>query len=651
MDLFAYDEPRPGQRELWDRAREAFDEGYPLMVEAPTGAGKTAAVVSAGLAATRGTDRTVLYLTRTNSQQRPVADEVQRIRDETDATVAALPLQGRSHLCTLAKRREAFARAGPEQLADLCRDARRAAEAPEPPADGPAPCEPAARTTPEAVDEAADWIHDHPPRAEDLVDAAEDQGLCPYLVTRGLLPEADLVVAPYVYLFQPFLREALLGWMETDVPDLSVVVDEAHNLPSHLRTVGTEHLSTRSLERAEAEARDRQASLPDGDPLHEAVAGLRQGIAELVDAAVPDDREDALLDPDDVLAHVLPHLGGTSRDLDTLVETMAQAGEALREERRAAGETPRSSLATASAFLRTWRRAEPPTHARVAVAADAPTLELTLLDPSDLARPLREAAGAVLMSGTLTPHSATRDPLGLAGATTATLPDPTPDGNQLLLYDPTVTTRYETVERDPAMWEAIADRIRTVRAAVPANAAVFFPSHRVLARVTDHLDDPDALVDGPDTGQAALMDLVDRFRRSQGATLYSVLGGRVAEGLDFPRDTLELVIVAGLPYPRPTARRKALQRFHEVRFGRGWADAVRAPMTRRVRQAVGRLLRGPDERGAAVILDARAETLETALPGLRPADDPAAAVRTFLAERTGAEGTEAAERKSQGFKL
>lgn len=630
MDLFPHEEPRPGQEDLWNRAHDAFADGHALLVEAPTGAGKTAPVLSAALAAHQGNDRALLYLTRTNSQQRPVADEIQAIREATDATVAALPLQGRSHLCTLTKRRQAFAEAGAEELADLCRDARETARDPAA-GTGVEACEPARRTSPDAVDTATPWLQDRPPRAEELVDAAEDRGLCPYLVTRGLLPEADVVLAPYVYAFQPFLRDALLSWMDRSLPEVGLVVDEAHNLPAQLRSIGTDHLSTRSLDRAAAEARDREASLPDGTPLHEAVAGLADGIREAVDDAVPGESEDALLPPDALTGYVLPALGGTSHRLQAALEAMREAGEALRDERRARGETPRSYLASAADFLARWRRAEPPTRARLALDDDVPTLELALLDPADHARPLREAHGAVLMSGTLTPFPATADPLGLPRAETLTLPDPTPGENRLLLYDPTVTTRYREVESDPDMWARIARRVRTIRGAVAANAAVFFPSHRVLARVTDHLDDPDALVDDPATGQAALMDLVDTFRARQGATLYSVLGGRVAEGLDFPDDTLELVLVAGLPYPRPTARRKALQRFHEHRFGRGWADAVRAPMVRRVRQAVGRLLRGPDDRGAAVVLDHRAEALEPALPDLRPSSDPAREVRDFLA--------------------
>lgn len=386
MELFPYEEPRPGQQDLWSRAHQAFREGHPLLVEAPTGAGKTAPVLSAALAATRGTDRTILYLTRTNSQQRPVADEVQAIREAGDARVAALPLQGRSHLCTLTRRRPAFADADARQLADLCTDAREAAR--DPAAGGDVdPCQPARRTTPDAVDDATAWLRDHPPRAGDLADAAEARGLCPYLVTRGLLPEADLVLAPYVYLFQPFLRDALLSWMDATLPDLGLVVDEAHNLPAHLRAVGTDHLGTRSLRGAAAEARDREARLPDGTPLAGAVEDVAEGVEAAAREAVPDDREDALLGPDALLAYLLPALGGTSHRLEAVVAAMQEEGEALRARRRARGETPRSHLAAAGDFLARWRRAEPPTRARLAVDDDAPGLELALLDPADHARP------------------------------------------------------------------------------------------------------------------------------------------------------------------------------------------------------------------------------------------------------------------------
>ena len=113
----------------------------------------------------------------------------------------------------------------------------------------------------------------------------------------------------------------------------------------------------------------------------------------------------------------------------------------------------------------------------------------------------------------------------------------------------------------------------------------------------------------------------------------------MSEGIDFPGQEMEVAIIAGIPYPKPTARQRALQYFCDVRFGDGWAHAVKAPTTRKLLQAIGRLIRSENDVGIAVVLDRRAVHFEEAL-GVVRSDDPARDVCAFFEERT--------ERVSQG---
>ncbi len=69
---------------------------------------------------------------------------------------------------------------------------------------------------------------------------------------------------------------------------------------------------------------------------------------------------------------------------------------------------------------------------------------------------------------------------------------------------------------------------------------------------------------------------------------------------------MELAIIAGIPYPKPTAKQRALEHFCELRFGRGWDHAVKAPTGRKLQQAIGRLIRSETDVGVAVVLDKRA---------------------------------------------
>ena len=96
--------------------------------------------------------------------------------------------------------------------------------------------------------------------------------------------------------------------------------------------------------------------------------------------------------------------------------------------------------------------------------------------------------------------------------------------------------------------------------------------------------------------QSALMDIVNDFKSlglkdGKCATLFSVMGGRISEGMDFPAEQLEIALIVGIPYPKPTARQRGLQRYYELKFRKGWEYTVEAPTARKLLQSIGRLIR------------------------------------------------------------
>ena len=70
---------------------------------------------------------------------------------------------------------------------------------------------------------------------------------------------------------------------------------------------------------------------------------------------------------------------------------------------------------------------------------------------------------------------------------------------------------------------------------------------------------------------------------------------------------LGLAVLVGVPYPKPTAKQRALMHFYETKFRKGWEYTVKAPTYRKMAQAIGRLIRTETDIGAAVILDRRAK--------------------------------------------
>jgi len=115
--------------------------------------------------------------------------------------------------------------------------------------------------------------------------------------------------------------------------------------------------------------------------------------------------------------------------------------------------------------------------------------------------------------------------------------------------------------------------------------------------------------------------LVDLFRAEENACLLGT--DALRDGVDVPGRSLRLVVFDKVPWPKPTILHKA----RRARFGKGYDDLI----TRfRLKQAFGRLIRGPGDRGCFVILEgATPSRLLTAFP------DKAPVKRCGLAEAIG----------------
>jgi DNA excision repair protein ERCC-2 len=610
--------PRRYQEEIVDLMDRAL-EGHHLVLQAGTGSGKTICALYAALRRAREEDRVILYLVRTNSQQRQVMLELRRLGPY------GLALQGRQRMCLLAAEDPELSEGSPEELSQFCRDRKGEVH------DGKGGCTYYATLMERDLEDVTQWCRQSLPTAEELVERCREFGLCPYELNKLLASEARVITAPYVYFFETPLRRGLLETLERPPEDLILILDEAHNLPDYCREVASFSISTRSVDLAEREVMDYgDPEVADGVSAFDFLEATGRAIRELAAEYVTD--EDGFLPPSAFEELLMREFTITTTRLKGMLAALASMGEVVRENRRQRGLLPRSHLLSVARRLLRWITMDSVEYARLILGGEEPALRAYCLDPSLAAAPLLQCHATIHMSGTLEPLVEYRDSMGLPEDTLLrSFPSPFPPERRRVVYADGVTTRYEELTRDPEAVGRLREEVRRLLASCRRNTLFLFPSYGLMELFLDLAGDSRApvYVERRGMGQGELMRALDSFRRSP-SVFFAVVGGRVSEGLDFPDRELEVVVMVGIPYPKPTAAMRALISYYDWKFGKGWEYGVLAPTTRRILQGIGRLIRSEGDRGIAVILDRRAPYFKRALGPMTMAEDPSSAIETHL---------------------
>jgi len=635
---------------------EVVRRGGPLLVNAPSGSGKTVAVVAPLLEHAEAAGHRVLYLVRTRAQEVQVMRETATIGHRQERPVVALGLEGRSKRCFLLENDPGVKGATAEEHGKLCADRKRATEralrgeqslAPprEFPEDGEIDltdldgCPYYARALGADLDALSETLRSRPAPPLEFEQLCRSDNLCAYELTKRLLPRARVIVAPYAFFFHPHVRRSLLGWIGCEPGAIDLVVDEAHNLPEYLRDLTTVALPEESVRRARDEVAERgDFQLPNGPSATRFFDVVRAAVEELAQALVQEG-DDALLPPGIFEEALQGAVGGTSQRLDTWLGALATWGEHLKEERRKERRLPRSWVHTVAITLLSWPKLAPPRYAKVVTRLPRPALEAFALDASEAARPILDCHLSVHMSSTLSPLDEYRDTLGLGPhSRLVDIPSHYPPGNCRYLYDRSVTTEPEELREDPRAIPRLADRVAKVLEVLPVKTAVFFPSFELMRQVLDaglqSQLPPNPFVEYARLPTSDLWRSVEGWKSDpHSSVLLGVAGGRLAEGIDRPDEELGAVVLVGLPYPRATAKRRALETFLDRSVGRGPEYTSRAPAERSIRQAFGRMIRSEDDRGLAIVLDRRAPSFAGILPGLEPIDDLPRLAQEFYGRR------------------
>jgi DNA excision repair protein ERCC-2 len=599
IPYFPYNTVRPFQDQFINTVYNALEERRSVLIEGSNGLGKTISSLSACLPVALDRNLKILYVARTHRQHDRVIEELKEISRKEN--VSGISLRGRNEMCLHPASLERGVDA--KSLSELCEMLKAKDKCPY-------------YTNMEEQSEdflrVKEQILRCPHKASEIQQLCRRKHLCPYELVKVALPEMNVVALSYLYVFDPDIRMSFMKHLDTYLQKVLLIVDEAHNLPDTAIEIASSSLSLYVLKQAEAEAREYEN--PD-------VAGFAELMREELERITAVIGKEAVVPPATIMEIVKKY--GSIRNPREFFQHANEVGNVIKRSLLAEGRTPRSYVHGMSEFLLKWLDTLGD-EAYINVASKYVTrentttakLEIVALDPSKMTSPVFSAAYAsVVMSGTLQPLEAFARITKLPENTVQlVLPSPFPKEHVLSLVACGVTTALE--KRTPEMYQTIIKRICEVVENTPLNTGIFAASFDVMnALIYQGLDEilPKPLFrEKRGMTSKANEKIVADFKncsKELGGVFLGVLGGRTSEGVDFPGNQMNSVIVVGVPYAEPTPRVKAQIEYYEKRFpklGREYGYVL--PAMKKASQAAGRPIRTLDDRGAIVFLDHRYAT-------------------------------------------
>jgi DNA excision repair protein ERCC-2 len=596
---FPYDSVRPHQDDFISTVYNAVDNKRSVLIEGSNGLGKTISSLSACLPVAIKKNLKILYVARTHRQHDRVIEELRAVYKRHP--VSGVSIRGRNEMCL-----NAFAADGgfdSKSMMEVCELLK---------AKGRCPFYVNVDNRTYDYLQLQQQIASRPYMASEILRFCRKKELCPYELVKGAVSEAKVIALSYLYVFDPQIRNAFLKNLETDLGKIILIVDEAHNLPETAVDISSSSLSLFVMKQAESEAKHFGKK-----DIEEFVLFFRDEVEKITDKV----SKEEIISPSSLIEIIQKQ--GNIANPEQFFEHMHDEGGAIKKTLLAEGKNPRSYVHAMGEFLLKWHDTIDD-DAFINVASHYFTkennktakLEIVALDPAKITEPIFASTYAnVIMSGTLQPLEAYARITRLPQSTVRFLaPSPFAKEHVFSAVSCGVTTSME--KRTPQMYKIMIERINEVVNSTPTNTGVFAASFQVLnqlleAGLEDSLLKP-LFHERRGMTSKANEKLVQDFKVcgcKGGAVFLGVQGGRTSEGVDFPGNQMDSVIVVGVPYAEPTPRVKAQIDYYEKCFpGLGREYGYILPAMKKASQAAGRPIRTLEDKGAIVFLDYRFST-------------------------------------------
>lgn len=568
--VFPFEKPRSGQIDLIETIEKGFEDKKIMMLQAPTGLGKTIGVLYPSLKESLSRGQKVVYVTPKNSQHL-VAEEALDKLESKGCSVKSLTLTAKSKMCFKAE--------------PLC---------------NPEYCEYAKDYYDKLAkhDIKAQLAKKRKLTSRVFKTMGEKYQVCPFELQIEATEEADTVICDYNYVFASKSALGRLRRIYYGQEGLSnLVVDEAHNLPSRGMAYYSPALSSFLLDkmREDIKTLPKKYSKECEELLHDMIGVIKTVAPKNCQKATHVELQlEPFLEMDEQLRGFLSKYLESDVEIkprdpvlklvfywSEFTDVLKQIIEVKRPE-----------------FFFTY-------HPDVSGGS----VKITCCDAGEMLKEKYEHyEQVVLFSATLKPFDYYLSLSGLKDlkVQTSEFSSPFKKENRKVMIIPQISTKYSERERN---YQKIAESIQKIASVKKGNYFAFFPSFEFMEQVFRKFNPPagftlmkqDRYMKASDS-EMLLERLKDKHSKY---IVFGVQGGIFSEGVDYPGDMLIGAFVIGPPLPSFDVERETMREFYKDVYQEGFEYAYTYPAMAKAIQAAGRVIRTETDRGVIILMDNR----------------------------------------------
>ena len=554
---FPFKKYRHGQRELAKYCYAVAKKGTRLFVEAPTGIGKTISTIFPFVKALKDDEKAKIFYLTAKTSGKEAAHQAIKVMKENGLSLSDIIITAKDKIC--------FCK-GQACNPDEC------------------PFTKGYYDKIQTVLRYAILTYDDFDLSLITQIAYENQ-ICPFEFELDLSLFMDVIICDYNYMFDPI--SYMKRYFDEDSSHFLALIDEAHNLVDRSRDMYSASLSYETFKEARKSVRHSK--------LHKmklALSKMNKMFKEYQDVEDGNHIVEVFYDY-------------TYKTISSFITTMQDVN---KNENKEMSKELLSFYLDVNRFAKMLEFVNKNYLCYFTKERDNITLHLSCLDASNyLGSCLNRIKGSVLFSATLSPMDYYVNTLGgNEKDAQLILPSPFPRNNLKIIISPNVSIRYKNRETS---YQKVADYIASFVENKVGNYFIFLPSYEYLHNLMPfiHIEGVDIFEQDREMSDEEREAFLLNFKPDPQKTAlgFVIVGGAFGEGIDLVSDRLIGAVIVGIGMPKINFVSDQIDKYYDEIGLSGYNYAYLNPGMNKIMQALGRVIRSEEDKGAVLLIDER----------------------------------------------